>query len=181
MTTENHENPFAEAPVEELASDAPRERMASEKQEAFIQKLIGERDTDQLGPDELLLARKREHTFNEARTIIDVLLQLPVVDRDPPEGIHFINDTVYKVQVAHQGSGKKYAKKLIVGSEQGADGWLYVGRDKTFHQLSDDTLMTLEQAKKFGRLYGMCCVCGATLTDETSIERGIGPICEGRL
>jgi hypothetical protein len=49
-----------------------------------------------------------------------------------------------------------------------------------FQKLSDETLMTLEDAKEFGRLYGMCCQCGATLTDEKSIEAGIGPVCAGK-
>ena len=33
--------------------------------------------------------------------------------------------------------------------------------------------MSLADAKAFGALYGCCCNCGATLTDETSIEAGI--------
>jgi hypothetical protein len=37
--------------------------------------------------------------------------------------------------------------------------------------------MTLDQAKAFGALYGACCNCGKTLTDERSIEAGIGPVC----
>lgn len=37
--------------------------------------------------------------------------------------------------------------------------------------------MTLEEAEEFGALYGFCCVCGRTLTRESSIEAGIGPVC----
>ena len=37
--------------------------------------------------------------------------------------------------------------------------------------------MTLEEAKEFGKLYGICCRCAAILTDENSIREGIGPIC----
>jgi hypothetical protein len=40
--------------------------------------------------------------------------------------------------------------------------------------------MTLDEAKAYGKLTGTCCQCGAKLTDETSIEAGIGPICEGK-
>lgn len=40
--------------------------------------------------------------------------------------------------------------------------------------------MTLEQAQEFGALYGVCMVCGRTLTDPKSIEAGIGPICAKR-
>lgn len=35
----------------------------------------------------------------------------------------------------------------------------------------------LETAKKYGRLSGRCCSCGRDLTNEASIEAGIGPIC----
>lgn len=35
----------------------------------------------------------------------------------------------------------------------------------------------LEAARKYGRLSGRCCSCGRDLTNEGSIEAGIGPIC----
>ena len=41
--------------------------------------------------------------------------------------------------------------------------------------------LTLEEAKKFGAVYGVCAMCGRTLTDETSIANGIGPICAGKV
>jgi len=40
--------------------------------------------------------------------------------------------------------------------------------------------MTVDEAARYGRLYGRCMVCGRTLTDEGSIERGIGPICASK-
>lgn len=108
---------------------------------------------------------------------------------EPPEGIHLLDGVIYKVQVAVHGSGQLYAKVLTEPS-YGTDyqagvydsKWTfeYLGRKGAFWKLSESTLMTLEQAKEFGKLYGMCCVCGATLTDERSIEAGIGPVCAGR-
>lgn len=44
-------------------------------------------------------------------------------------------------------------------------------------KIDDSWKMTLEEAKAFGALYGTCCVCGRTLTDEKSIAAGIGPKC----
>lgn len=35
----------------------------------------------------------------------------------------------------------------------------------------------LQTAMKYGRLSGLCCSCGRDLTDEGSIEAGIGPVC----
>ncbi len=56
--------------------------------------------------------------------------------------------------------------------------WEYQGAAARF--VKAEQRMTLEQAKAFGAIYGVCCNCGATLTDETSIEAGIGPVCAGR-
>jgi hypothetical protein len=39
----------------------------------------------------------------------------------------------------------------------------------------------LEIAKEYGKRTGICCVCGAELTNEESVQLGIGPICGGRM
>jgi hypothetical protein len=39
----------------------------------------------------------------------------------------------------------------------------------------------LKAAIEYGRLSGRCCVCSRLLTNEESIEAGIGPICSSRL
>lgn len=85
-----------------------------------------------------------------------------------PEG------NIFKVQVAKQGSGNLYAKRLDVemGKFEYERGLLY--------KINPDWKMSLEAAKAFGQLYGFCCVCARDLTDETSIAEGIGPVCAGR-
>jgi hypothetical protein len=100
---------------------------------------------------------------------------------------------IFKVQVAVHGSGKLYAKQLImfVGGEKHfaptkatAEMW-EPGRDSmefqyvqgAIYRLDASWKMSLEEAKAFGALYGTCCVCGRTLTDEKSIAAGIGPVC----
>lgn len=40
--------------------------------------------------------------------------------------------------------------------------------------------LTKERASAFGHLYGRCMVCSRKLTDEESIEAGIGPVCASR-
>lgn len=96
-----------------------------------------------------------------------------------PEGV------IYKVQVAHHGSGNLDAKRLTF-----IEGWEFETHGKrkaTFEfergairKLDSSMKMSLEQAKEFGHLYGMCCRCGAILTDETSISEGIGPVCRNK-
>ena len=83
--------------------------------------------------------------------------------------------TVYKVQRAVNGSGHLYGK--VLDPESGKFGYL-PGALRTIAESARP--MTLDEAKEFGHLYGMCCVCGRTLTDEGSIEAGIGPICAKR-
>ena len=87
-----------------------------------------------------------------------------------PEGV------VWKVQRGD--SGYLYAKELV---NIGAREWEFVFVKGGLRNLSADMKLTLEAAQKFGQLYGVCCVCGRTLTNEVSIAAGIGPICSGRL
>lgn len=138
--------------------------------DAYVDKLVRDASREQVSEeiDRLKTLVEQAQQGKEERT------------EEAPEGIHALEQEdgsiwVYKVQVAHHGSGKKYAKELDTGSGR----WEYAGR-KPLHRMSEDTLMTREQAERFGALYGMCGVCGATLTDEDSIERGIGPVCAGR-
>lgn len=44
-------------------------------------------------------------------------------------------------------------------------------------ELNADPLVA---ARKYGKLSGRCCSCGADLVDPASIERGQGPICAGK-
>jgi len=41
--------------------------------------------------------------------------------------------------------------------------------------------MTLDQAKEWGARLGHCAVCGKTLTDNKSVNAGIGPVCIKKL
>jgi hypothetical protein len=104
-------------------------------------------------------------------------------------GMYRLDETIYKVQVAVHGSGHPYAKRLVVDSElvhSGDDGDVYAHHVRfeyergAIRELRPEHRMTLDEAKEFGALYGTCCVCGRTLTDEQSIENGIGPICAGK-
>jgi len=89
---------------------------------------------------------------------------------------------IYKVQVAKQGSGRLYAKKLTeFALEDGGTEWAFEFVKGGIYRLTADMKMSLEQAQEFGKLYGVCCRCAADLTDEKSINAGIGPICAGKM
>lgn len=94
------------------------------------------------------------------------------------EGMHRLDGEIYKVQVAVHGSGNEYAKLLVLQGDGDKGKFEYA--PGAIRKLSPQTKMTLEEAKEFGRLYGVCCQCGATLTDENSIAEGIGPVCAGK-
>lgn len=88
------------------------------------------------------------------------------------EGIYLNNQGIFKLYTTQ--SGYLFAKKLQQdGSWEGVKG--------AAHKLRPETKMTLEQAKHYGKLYGMCIKCGRTLTDEVSISEGIGPVCAGKM
>lgn len=105
----------------------------------------------------------------------------PTVEEIDEDGLYVLDETIYKVQIAKQGSGRLYAKRLEVRKvgDRYESEWIYEGR-KPLRKLRPENRMTEAQAAAFGQLYGICGVCGRDLTDETSIELGIGPICRQR-
>ena len=139
-------------------------QQATQKQLDFIHSLLGQHELTEANRRSLDAAFARGINKREASDIINWLKALPRKSTRPAvenvnlEGMHKVGDRIFKVQVAVHGSGNLYAKGAM-------------------RFLSADTKMTLEEAKQFGALYGTCCVCGRTLTNEDSIEAGIGPVC----
>lgn len=154
--------------------------VATEKQVALITKLTAEKDwtaAPVAAPIQELLAGV-ELTRKEASGIIDIMFKLPSIKKPAAfvkvaDGFYVLNDTIYKVQTSPD-TGRTYAKKL------GADG-SFVYSPGAVGKLAKAEKLTLELAKQYGKLYGMCVICGRTLTNEESITAGIGPICSGKL
>jgi len=92
-------------------------------------------------------------------------------------GMYRKDGTIFKVQIAVHGSGRLYAKRLVLNSDGGVHFEYAAG---AVRMLTIQDRMSIEDAKAFGVLYGTCCVCGRTLTDEVSIANGIGPVCAKR-
>ncbi|MEQ4716074.1 DUF6011 domain-containing protein [Nonomuraea sp. B19D2] len=46
--------------------------------------------------------------------------------------------------------------------------------------LKPENLLTLDEAKAFGKETGSCCICRRELTKQDSIDAGIGPVCAAR-
>lgn len=102
-------------------------------------------------------------------------------ERITEDGMYKLGDRIIKVQKAVHGSGNLYAKELVqVEGRKGKTEWAFEYAPGLINQLTAADRMTLDEAKAWGRLYGSCCNCGRTLTDETSISEGLGPICAKR-
>lgn len=162
----------------ELPISVRKEPKATEKQIAFITSLAKQKNVD--------LSSKKplsEITPREASDLISELKSMPNAARAELEaGMYRTPDgVIFKVQRAVNGSGNLYAKRLHVSQVDGKPMSEFVYESGSVRKLNPEWRMTLEQAKEFGAIYGVCCVCSRTLTDEVSIEEGIGPICGGRL
>ena len=130
MTTIIYDDPFADSEVTEEPYDPPVE-IATEKQKSYISSLIREREV----PENLATSITRQLDSNtlakrEATAYIGQLKTLPkragFSSAEPPEGIHRTSEgEIYKVQVAHHGSGNLYAKRLVIlqTSEQPTGSW----------------------------------------------------------
>lgn len=93
-----------------------------------------------------------------------------------PEGYYAKDGDVYKVRTSQKGN--LYA--TVLTSVETATGavkgkWEYAAG--TIGSLTADDAITVEQAAEYGHLHGFCAICGQTLTDPESVERGIGPVC----
>jgi hypothetical protein len=122
-------------------------------------------------------------TMQSASWLIEQLFATPKPTAFAPSnekpadlGYYLVDETVYVV-VESKTSGKHYAKRMSVIGARGR--WEYA-HGMVYH-LAGAHRLTVEEARILGRSLGCCMICGATLTDPESVERGIGPICETRV
>lgn len=179
----------AMAPVDRRNPETLADRMGataivpmSEKQAKYIADLREQRGVPATSTNGWSKQRASEE--------ISRLLKMPKVDKkngrmeEPEDGMYYVPEAegpghVYKVYKMVHGSGRQGVKQLVIqdGSKKGS--FRYIGL--AINKLPKNAKrMSLVEAKAFGRLYGFCIKCGATLTDEDSIAAGIGPICAGK-
>jgi hypothetical protein len=181
-----------------MKAGQPTERMATENQLTHVKREGQRRDhSDQNVAATVAKAEAGQPvTFTQASAALDVLFAAPFQPRgtkpgqadkpEPEDGMYRKDGVIYKVQRAVHGSGHKYAKQLVVEREAVRDEFGFITEaakvrfeyaSGAVHTLKPEHKMSLEEAKAFGALYGTCCQCGRTLTDEGSIADGIGPVC----
>lgn len=94
------------------------------------------------------------------------------------EGYYYYHqEHVYVVAPSRQ-TGRLYARRLRLRTGRNAQ-WVYARGMMTV--LREEDRLTVEQATQLGHMHGICAVCGRLLTVPQSVERGIGPVCYGRL
>lgn len=158
---------------------------ATAKQIQFLNRLASERGI--ASPVTATLSNR------DASKLIGQLLKLPKVASAVSataaleQGMYRTADgAVYKVQ-ASKVSGSLYAKRLtpISGHRLVEDGtvvqWTFQYVPGAIQRLTAADRLTIDAAKAFGIKYGVCIVCGRTLTDATSVAAGIGPVCAGKV
>lgn len=160
--------------MQTLATKAP----ATEAQINFLIKLLAEKIED---PAKSLDAIKwvNEHKLSKATASAKITeyMAMPTVRKafsstpELDEGMYKVGDDIFKVY--HTQAGHIATKQLT------EDGFEYTGR-KPLAMIKPEHRMTLDQAKEYGKVTGTCCNCGRLLTNEDSIEAGIGPVCASK-
>jgi len=167
----------------DLPDNIESQRLTQQQASAEISRIKQSRESDRL--------RERQLKSQERLEALRKAPELPDgVYRDPK------SSKIYKVKKAVHGSGLKVAHQLIIEEEvsviDNSNRYEHdvikikkpVGRFKYVGLASKHVTLnwklSLEEAKKWGVLYGVCCNCGRTLTKEESIQAGIGPICAGK-
>lgn len=160
--------------------------LASDKQVKFIFSLLSERKlpTEELR-DEYTNEVSDGVSKQRASSIIKWLLTLPRQEASGPSrgnpdpvtetGVYGHEGEVYRVVESKQ--GRLYAKKLIsIGPK-----WKFTYAPSAITFLQAKNRMTERDAAAFGRRTGSCMICARTLTNPSSIEAGIGPVCRGQV
>ena len=107
----------------------------------------------------------------------------PAVLREIPKGVHVVvgytddeDYTLFRVRESY--AKRTYALQFdrAAADRCGSPVWNYVNTEP-LTELSELTMLDFQTAKEFGDLYGFCLRCDRALTDEKSVEYGIGPVC----
>lgn len=173
----------------------------SEKQTDLIGRLFDEREFRSLRSRQAFAEATYEEDFGsrDASAHIDTLMALPRagtrerkarqeaensrIEQELEAGSLYAHDhphrkdlgdvEIYRVQRSKT-SKKLYALRVLEGG-----GTEYAPGMVT--RLDPARKLTLEEAQAWGRKTGTCCNCYAELTNPESVERGLGPVCAGRI
>lgn len=190
----NHYQPTYHANVTEVRDCFRNSGKGIQRVESLDEKLdkaFGELDAF----DAEIQRREREEDERVARAKLDRDVPVcPVTKPVSKEGVYRNPQTgdIFKVYRTVHGANQLVAKKLVVLPEAQWYPKTVRGKETTvkaefeyqgktgLRGLTESMLMTLEEAKQYGALYGVCVRCGLTLTKEKSIERAMGDVCAAK-
>lgn len=163
----------------------------SPKQVTFLRALAGERQLAELGTtseervatvDERLQARMLDKF--DAMRLIDRLKAAPYDQGGVAVGVGVYqhNGTIYVVRKNRTNEGLQARRLVEIGGRRLTEADTVVNIEFVYDrdallQLRPEDKMTLEEAREFVIRYGRCIACDTPLSDATSVERGIGPVC----
>lgn len=163
------------------------QRAASAKQIAFIRKLVVERFPEMTDENRETMVVWTTRSMSAAREAITSLLELPNKVKTASSGDELIASVpagyyaveldgrvqFFTVREARQ-SGRKYLRRVVGGHPEGYPVPAPARRQALEAIIADG----LEAAAlRYGHEVGNCYRCNRLLTDETSRELGIGPVC----
>lgn len=123
--------------------------------------------------DDLKMRPKKQPRYENARPAA------PPTNVEPKAGMYRRdNGEIVRVYLGQQ-SGFMLLKRLVE-DEHSEHGWAYEYVGRASYKLGNATPLPLEEAQKFGRMTGTCCVCARRLDVPESVEAGIGPVCAKR-
>jgi hypothetical protein len=94
-----------------------------------------------------------------------------------PIGMHRRPSDAAVIKVYRTQAGHLAAKELVQTDMLGLE-WEFQYRGKAgLKELTETTLMEMDEARKFGRITSRCINCLAKLSDERSLAAGYGPKC----
>lgn len=153
---------------------------ATKRQLALVNTMVSERDVPEDFVEHMReLYRRGLFTKDLASsflTMLDKCNDKNSVTADQ-RGLYKIDNRLVRVAVDRK--GKAHVRVM----HRNSNGELHYSSSVKIdvRKINDSTKIDLDMAQKFGRKYGVCCVCGRTLTDAHSRAAGIGPKCIDKL
>ena len=116
--------------------------------------------------------------INQAKRNKPQQLVLPTVK----PGIYNFNGEIYKVQYNIPKTNVYALKMVQFGGNRLTEGgevvhFKWEWAPGVVKQLTPNQMLNKDQVGELGLRYGQCIVCGRTLVDAFSVQRGIGPVC----
>lgn len=160
---------------------------ASEKQVAFINSLLTDRETERAAGIQNLL-NQGDMTSREASDIISHLLAAPkkAVEqaqqgKTPTFRYAIERDGVVKFYRVQKPVAGRWAGYTFVHVQASDELWPVKNPAERKAILAEIEKNPEEAMVRYGRELGQCGHCGRTLTDEASRAAGIGPICADKM